>query len=116
MAAHCGNVKMAKLLLDLKCEVNARALVCTCGSALFHCNISLSWTSVPFSNLDCCIFLTVYDIISRAVSVLICSYSRLLQYGASPEAQKTYDWICHPCIPASRVLHYALQSIRLFIL
>jgi len=29
VAAHCGNVKMAKLLLDMHCEVNARALVCT---------------------------------------------------------------------------------------
>jgi len=27
VAAHCGNVKTAKLLLDRKCEVNARALV-----------------------------------------------------------------------------------------
>jgi ankyrin len=27
VAAHCGNVKSAKLLLDRKCEVNARALV-----------------------------------------------------------------------------------------
>lgn len=26
MAAHCGNVRTAKLLLDRKCEVNARAL------------------------------------------------------------------------------------------
>ena len=26
MAAHCGNVRTAKLLLDKKCEVNARAL------------------------------------------------------------------------------------------
>jgi len=29
VAAHCGNVKTAKLLLDRKCEVNARALVIT---------------------------------------------------------------------------------------
>jgi len=29
VAAHCGNVKTAKLLLDRKCEVNARALVRT---------------------------------------------------------------------------------------
>ena len=28
VAAHCGNVKTAKLLLDRKCEPNARALVC----------------------------------------------------------------------------------------
>ena len=28
VAAHCGNVRTAKLLLDRKCEVNARALVC----------------------------------------------------------------------------------------
>ncbi len=27
VAAHCGNVRTAKLLLDRKCEVNARALV-----------------------------------------------------------------------------------------
>ena len=33
VAAHCGNVKTAKLLLDRKCEVNARALV---SSTLFH--------------------------------------------------------------------------------
>ena len=26
VAAHCGNVRTAKLLLDRKCEVNARAL------------------------------------------------------------------------------------------
>lgn len=26
VAAHCGNVQTAKLLLDKKCEVNARAL------------------------------------------------------------------------------------------
>jgi len=28
VTAHCGNVRAAKLLLDRKCEVNARALVC----------------------------------------------------------------------------------------
>ena len=27
VAAHCGNVTTAKLLLDRKCDVNARALV-----------------------------------------------------------------------------------------
>jgi len=27
VAAHCGNVNSAKLLLDRKCDVNARALV-----------------------------------------------------------------------------------------
>jgi len=27
VTAHCGNVRAAKLLLDRKCEVNARALV-----------------------------------------------------------------------------------------
>jgi len=27
VAAHCGNVHTAKLLLDRKCDVNARALV-----------------------------------------------------------------------------------------
>jgi len=27
VAAHCGNVNTAKLLLDRKCDVNARALV-----------------------------------------------------------------------------------------
>jgi len=34
VAAHCGNVKTAKLLLDRKCEVNARALVIR---LLSHC-------------------------------------------------------------------------------
>ena len=29
VAAHCGNVNTAKLLLDRKCDVNARALVRT---------------------------------------------------------------------------------------
>jgi len=32
VAAHCGNVKTAKLLLDKQCDPNTRALVCTHGS------------------------------------------------------------------------------------
>ena len=36
VAAHCGNVRTAKLLLDRKCEVNARALVCHDISNLHH--------------------------------------------------------------------------------
>ena len=28
VAAHCGNVNVAKLLLDRKCDSNGRALVC----------------------------------------------------------------------------------------
>jgi len=55
VAAHCGNVKIAKLLLDLNCEVNARALVCTRRSA-FSCTVSLQWTNVPSRYLDCHIF------------------------------------------------------------
>jgi len=38
VAAHCGNVKMAKLLLENKCEVNASALVC-----LYECSVSAFW-------------------------------------------------------------------------
>ena len=40
VAAHCGNVRTAKLLLDRKCEVNARALV-----RPVHCVSETSWVT-----------------------------------------------------------------------
>jgi len=36
VTAHCGNVRAAKLLLDRKCEVNARALVCRFRPSQLH--------------------------------------------------------------------------------
>lgn len=37
VAAHCGNVNAAKLLLDRHCDVNARALVSSSTSS-YHCH------------------------------------------------------------------------------
>lgn len=45
VAAHCGNVKTAKLLLDRKCEPNARALVIiiSCRSGSLQQQMFLRW-------------------------------------------------------------------------
>lgn len=82
VAAHCGNVRTAKLVLDRKCEVNARALVsgniiCTqnkpstrwasCTTLDNHETLTAVRYSALHTDLCCCIFIAVFSSIDHRV-------------------------------------------------
>jgi len=76
VAAHCGNVKMAKLLLDLNCEINARALV-----RISFCCYHLVF-SEQMSHQRSVIFIVICLLAVRYCDTIMCAVccARVVQY------------------------------------
>ena len=60
VAAHCGNVNTAKLLLDRKCDVNARALVSRIISTIVVVVVVVTLTITTTTNNYCCCYYYYY--------------------------------------------------------